>query len=300
MVNSNLNPNNNIFSTFPQYNFIEGSSNKNINTINNTQGTQNADKFQSADEKQKSPNKLKKIIFGSTLASTIITAGVLSLIFAKGFHGSAFKNLSKLSERLAEDLSKSSNQTKGLKTKTVFYAKKGTKKVIDTMQATSNFTAIKDRIADKILKANRFTRKFADTSTNFFKKVVDRTLGKKYDKVGVRVKDITSILKHSNIENLSKLSEKDKLQKITIKGQTRTLGEWINLLSSQTQRLETNYDSCFSLGARRARDKKRMGMLADLPRKINERFFKDKNSFFNPQNYKTYATEDLTRQAREE
>lgn len=312
MTQNNIIQNNNIFSLFPQYSLEqaipvskkEKVKSKEIN-INNQQikdtieiKTENQTKNSIKEQKTKSKNK--KIIFGSTIASTILTAGIFGLIFAKGFHGSFLKKISKFTEKLTKDIQIQNISTKDIPTRACYYTRKGVKKSIDTLQATSNFTAIKDWLSDKAFKTNKLTTKFAEKSTKFFKGIVDKTLGKKYDKVETKVKDLTSLLKHYNIDALNNLSAKDKMQKITIKGRTLTLEEWINILSNQTKRLETSFDNNFSLGARRLRDKKRSSLIADLPEKIKERFFKNKKSLFNPENYKTYATEDLTKEAQEE
>lgn len=293
--------NSNIFGVFPDYN-LETSNNvaknlENKTTTNLIEQSLNCDSFEESNEKPKTSRK-KKILFGSTIASAIFTTGIISLFLMKGVHGSQVSKFSKFLERISQKMHIQGHKPKDLTTKTIYYTQKGIKKTSNTLQATSNFTAIKDWICDKVLRMNKATRKFADGSTALFKKVVDKTLGKQYDHVEVKVKDLTSLLKHYNIDSLNNLSAKDKLQKITIKGQTKTLGEWIQLLSQHNNRLESVFDNNFSLGARRLRDKKRMSLLADLPQKIQERFFKNKNSLLNPENYRTYATQDLTNEAR--
>ena len=119
-------------------------------------------------------SKKKKVLFGSTLASSILTAGIVGFIFVKGPHGSALKKLSKFSNYLSENIQKTNHlKTKDIPTKTIYYSKKTVKKVIDIMEASANFTAIKDWIANKILRKNKFTGKFADKSTSFFQKIVE-------------------------------------------------------------------------------------------------------------------------------
>jgi len=288
---------NNIFSLFPSYT-LEQANNTYKNKNNITVSKPEKDTV-IINEKTKS-SKRKKIFFGSTIASTILTAGVIGLFFAKGFHGSSYKKLSKYTEKLSREIQDTNLEaTKDLANKTALYAKKGTKKTIDALQATSNFTAIKDYICDKLFRKNKATTQFADGSKKGFKKVVDKTLGKKYDKVEVKIKDLTSLLKHYNIANISNLDDAQKMKKVTIKGTTKTLGEWIEILSQQTSRLESAYDDGFSLGARKLRDKKRSGLLTGLSDKIKERFFTN-NGLFKAKNYKTYVTEDLTSSAQRE
>ncbi len=280
--------NNTIFSLFSDYNLKQAY-------------TVNKEAVNDEYKKPKGHNKKKKLLFGSTLASTIITVGIFSMLIAKGPHGGSAKRLSRLTEKLSDKIIESNqNSTKKIFKKAVYYTKKGTSKTAEGLQATSNVTAFKDWISNKILRKNKYTRKFADESTNLFKRIVDKTLGKKYDKVEVKVKDMTSLLKHYNIENLSKLSEAEKLQEITIKGKKLTLGEWIEKLSGHTKNLESSFDNNFSLGARKLRDKKRWSLISDVSDKIEERFFKDKKNLFKLKNYKTYVTEDVTSQAQKE
>ncbi|MBQ4122437.1 hypothetical protein IJD44_01745 [bacterium] len=295
--------NGNIFSMFPNYSLEQtNTAEKNVNkakTTNLLTQELNNDSFENTNVEEKKKRR-RKILFGSTLASVIFTAGTVSLFLLKGFHGSSFNKLSRFTEKLATDMSLQGKKPKDIVSKTSYYARKGVKKSVDSLEATSNFTALKDFISNKILKTNKVTGKFADVSTEKFKGVVDKTLGKQYDKAEIKVKNLTSLLKHFNAERVGKLSEKDLAQSIKIKGETKTLGEWLNLLSTQTQRLETEFDKNFAMGARRARDSKRMSLLSDLPQKIQERFFKNKKSLFNPENYKTYATQDLTKGAQTE
>lgn len=299
MLNNNL-IQSNIFNQFPAYTLDGSDFVKDNKTNQKADITDKPDVIEINQGNNNKSKKIKKIVFGSTLATTIIGAGVVGLFFAKGFHGSSLKKLSKFTERITKELQESSTSPKKLSKKALYYSRKGAKKTVDTMQASSNFTAMKDWITDKILETNRVTAKFARGSRNLFKKVVNRTLGKQYDKVEVKVKDLTSLLKHYNIEDLSNLNPQDAMQKVTIKGKTLTLGEWIQRLSKQTQRLESNFDNSFSLGARRARDTKRSQLLAGLSDKVGERFFKNKSTLLNPENYKTYATEDLSQAAYSE
>ena len=302
MTQNNNIPKNNIFNIFPQYNFEQGNLHK---ASQEKKRTNNIAQIITTDDsieinKDTKNKKRKKILFGSTITSAIFTAGVAGIIFAKGLHGSSLSKFSKYTENLTKRIQDQNINSKELPIRVFYYTQKGIKKVIDFLQASSNFTAIKDWLSNKAFKATKLTTKFAEKSTKFFKGVVDKTLGKKYDKVETKVKDLTSLLKHYNIDSLNSLSTIDKMQKINIKGKTLTLEEWINILSNQTQRLETTFDNSFSLGARRLRDNKRKMLLADLPEKIKGRFFKDKNSLFNLENYRTYATEDLTKEAQEE
>ncbi|MCD7780753.1 MAG: hypothetical protein LUH05_08805 [Candidatus Gastranaerophilales bacterium] len=281
---------NNVFDSFPLYDVKQFSSVLNDKTNINLE----TDKYEISGKKS---SKKKKILFGSTIASSIITAGVIGLVAAKGVHGSYF---SKLNERLTYELQNTNlDTTKDLANKIVYYSKKATKTLLDKLNSLSNFTAIKDGLCDKIFKTNKVTSKFADGSKKGFKKVVNSTLSQKYDKVEIKVNDLTSLLKQYNIKNLSSLSETQKAANVTIKGTTKTLGEWLETLSSQTNKLEASYQEGFSLGARKLRDKKRSSLLSDVSKKVHERFFTNKG-LFKPKNYKTYVTQDVSSAANKE
>ncbi len=282
---------NNIFNTMPPYPLEQAKSaveTKNTNVIN-----REYDKGQT-----KSPSKKKKILFGSTIASTILTAGIIGLIGAKGLHGT--KNLSKFKDKLAREIQEAGQiSSKDIPAKTIFYTKKAMKKGIDGMQAASNFTCLKDYLFNKLCSMSKTASKFCSKAASFFKKIVDKTLGKKYNKVEINIKDLASLLRQYKIADIRNLDSESLNQQINIKGNIKTLSEWLNILEAQTKRMETSFDGSFSLGARKMRDTKRQNLLSNLPAKIHERFFKNKSSIFKLENYKTYATEDISRPAQE-
>ena len=297
--NNNLQSTNNIFSLFPPYSLEQANEIQNQNNTTAKPQAAITEKKDSVELTKKKSSKAKKIIFGSTLASTIITAGIVSMFFAKGVHGSSLKKLVRFKEKLAKEISESS-RAEGLTQKTVLYTKKGAQKAIDGLEATSNFAAIKDWTCDRILRLNKATAKFAEKSRNLFKKVVDKTLGKKYDKVEVKVRDLASLLKHYNITNLENLDEAQKIMPVTIKGETKTLAEWLAKLHIEINRLESAYDNGFSLGARKLREQKRSKLLSGISDKIKEKLFGSKGFHFNPKNYKTYVTQDVSSTAQKE
>ena len=278
----------NIFNMFPSYTL--GGTTSVQNTTQNTTIVKDEVKIQQGEKKVK-----RRILFGSTIASTILTAGIVGLCLGKGIHGSAFKNkLTSYTKRLGQDIHELGELTvKDIPTRILYYSKKGLKKFLDVLQASSNITTFKDYGSNVALSKTKPTRLFAEKTTKAFNKIVDRTLGKQYDLVGMDISDLTSLVEKHNI---AKLRELNQSQPIEIKGITKTLGEWLDDLAMQSERLSGTFQDNFSLGARIKRDERRMQLLADLPEKIRERFFsKGKKSLFNPANYKTYATEDIAR-----
>ncbi len=282
----------NIFSLFPKYNLGQAD-----NCVKNTTLVNN-DKNDTTEITTKPRSRKKKILFGSTIASMILTAGIIGLVLAKGFHGK--NNLTLIKSKLSQELQKhEAAEIKSFSDKLKYGRKKTAKKAIDIMQAASNFTAIKDRGTDKVFRSNKVTGKFAQKCAKLFKKITDKTLGKKYNKAEVSLKDLSSLLKQYKITNLEKLSEGELNKQITIGSETKKLAEWLKELRIKTNLTEELFDKNFSLGGRKARDVKRIKLLSDLPQKIDERFFKKFKNIFNIENYRTYATEELSRPAHE-
>ena len=89
------------------------------------------------------------------------------------------------------------------------------------------------------------------------------------------------------------------MQNITIKGITKTLGEWTDDLAKYTKDLGTAFDDGFSKDALVGRNKKRSKLLSGLSNKVKERFFKSKG-MFKAENYRTYATEEFSKTAQDE
>ena len=297
MVQNNTVNNKNIFGLFPEYN-LELASSAKKQEINTTTKPIADDSVEINGEKKKS--KKGKIIFGSTLATTIIGAGIAGLLFIKGGHKGSARKLSALGEKLGRDIQEANKlQTKDLMTRCTIVCKKGIKKTLDFLQATSNTNAIKDGAVDSALRSNKITRPFADKSKTFFQKIVNKTLGKKYRKVQVDVDDLTSMLKHYKIDDLRHLDDAQKLQQVTIKGVTKTLGEWTDDLARYTKDLGIAFDDGFSKDAIIGRNKKRSKLLSGLSEKVKTRFFKNKG-LFKPENYKTYATEEIAKPAQDE
>ena len=217
MLQNNTVNSKDIFGLFPEYNLEQLSSVKNTQT-QKTKQIQNDSVEINSDRKK---SKKGKIIFGSTLASTIIGAGIAGILFIKGGHKGSVSRLSALGEKLGRDIQEASKlPTKDLMTRSIIVCKKGAKKVLDFLQATSNTNAIKDGAVDSALRSNKITKPFAEKSKIYFQKIVNKTLGKKYRKVKVDIDDLTSMLKHYKIDDLRQLDDSEKLKEITIKEQT--------------------------------------------------------------------------------
>lgn len=273
-----------VFSDFPVY--------KNQGTLTSVKKT-TAPEIGSSDTVLITAQKKKKkkmILFGSTIASTIFTAGILAMVLTKGIHGSS---LSKFKTNVLND--------PNFTDKAVLETQKTTHKVLNFLDSLSNGTAIKDRVADKILRVNKYTAKFADFTTSKFKKIVDKTLGKKYDKVEVKVRDLASVVRHCTVSDIQNASSEQLEKAVTIKGETHTLAQWLQKLSEQSSSLEQSFDDGFSLGARKVRNAKRSKLISGIGNKVNEKFFgKGLKSLFNPKNYNGYVTEEISADAKKE
>ena len=119
----------------------------------------------------------------------------------KGIHGSAFKNrLTSYTQKLSQDIHELGELTvKDIPTRILYYSKKGLKKFLDALQASSNITTFKDYGSNVALSKTKPTRLFAEKTTKAFNKIVDRTLGKQYDLVGMDISDLTSLVEKHNI-----------------------------------------------------------------------------------------------------
>lgn len=279
-----INQNPKVFSDFPVY--------KNQGTLTSAKkaGAPNIGSSDTVELASQRKKKKKMILFGSTIASTIFTAGILAMVLTKGIHGSS---LSKFKTNVLND--------PNFTDKAVLETQKTTHKVLNFLDSLSNGTAIKDRVADKILRVNKYTAKFADFTTAKFKKIVDKTLGKKYDKVEVKVRDLTSVVQHCTVSDVQNVSSEQLEKAVTIKGETHTLAEWLQKLSEQSSSLEQSFDDGFSLGARKVRNAKRSKLISDIGNKVNEKFFgKGLKSLFNPKNYNGYVTEEISADAKKE
>ncbi len=262
--NENIQNFNNIFAVFPKYEFNHLKGNyKEIAPFIAASPYTSKDTFQNEEK-----NGIKK----KTVASSVLTAGILALLLAKGFHGSLIQKLGN---------------------ETMYYAKKGTDRTFNVLQAASNFTAVKDLLFDKIFRKNNITAKYAQNARNFAKKVVDGTLSKQYDKAGVKINDITSLVQKYNIKNIDEIL-KTQNPSITIKGVTKNLAEWREDLIKHSSELQECFNEGFSLGARQARSDLRDNLLKGLAEKIYRKLFKQ-GKWKNPDTYKAYITEVETR-----
>lgn len=299
MIN-NTTPNSNIFDMFPNYNLEMGVVPKTNYLAQKSIPVQDTVELKSTEEKKKTR---RKILFGSSIASTILTAGIAGLLIFRGPHTSGLKsNLPKFKSRIKKELHDAGNeQMHNLSAKVSYASKKAQSAVASGLEASLNVNMHKDRFVDKIFHLTKATGKFADDCTETLRRVVDKTLGKKYKKVEGRVRDLSSVLKKCDIEDLKALDPSQLAKKITIKNETLTLGEWIARLEKQASRLDSTFDDAFTAGSVAKRGKKRRGLLSKLSKKVNERFsLKKPKSYIDPKNYTTYATEELSADAREQ
>ena len=147
MINNNFTQNSNIFNSFPDYSLQQSGfdtvSVKNPITKQTEQEkkaenksveqssvqTPSQDKVDLTNKKQPMSSKKKKILFGSTIASSILTAGVVSLLLLKGHRGGFLKNkVSNWSTQLGRDIHDASqNGINGIFAKINYNLKRGTK-----------------------------------------------------------------------------------------------------------------------------------------------------------------------------
>lgn len=280
--------NSNIFSSFPCYSMDkQNTAKQQIQTITTPQKEDEVVISVNNDSKNKK-KKFATIFLGSTVASSIIAAGAIGLIFAKGHHGSGYT-------KWINKLQKSLHNPNASKKVLSYNLKKGANKTLEALQASSNLAAIKDSWADKFYRKIGLG-KFADKTTKTFKEIVDSTLGKSYRKVGTKVDDFVARVSIMSSEDLSKL---DLNEIVEIKGVKKPLQEWIDLLSTHTKKLDGEFRENFSATGLKKRDVIRQETLKDVPDIVGKKFALNKNGAFNFENYKTYATEDASKAGQE-
>ena len=229
----------------------------------------------------------QKTIFGKTFASGVAGLGILCLIFAKGFHGSAIKQYL---GRYTQELRDKSIQLMSKKEKVVLFFKKRALSILRLFESMSNITAIKDSIFDKLCQKCSFGKKFASVSQKIERKMLDRTLEDKYDNIGVLTHDFTSLVRKLSAGN----GTIDKNQIIEIKGIKNTYEEWCKILQENATALLNGYTDGFAIAARQARCQERDELLKGTGDKLKEKFLKNAG-VFNSSNYDGYATENVTK-----
>lgn len=282
--------NSNIFSSFPLYNMEQpGTAKQYVPAVTTSQ---KADEVvintQKQDNNKNKNKKFSSVFFGSTLATSIMAAGAIGLIFVKGHPGSRYT-------KWINKLQKSLQNPNASKRAISYNLKKGTKKTLDVLQASSNFAAIKDSWADKLYRKVGLG-KFADKTTKTFKEIVDNTLIKAYRKVGTKIDDFIARVSIMTSLDLSKL---DPNEIVDIKGVKKPLQEWLDLLSIHTKKLNDEFRENFSTTGIKKRDLVRQEALKDVPDEVAKKFALNKEGLFNLQNYKTYATEEAGKAGQE-
>lgn len=259
---------NDIFDIFPKYDLNNNNRN---NSLNNKKNLPKQDTFDIKKNK-------------NTIISSLLTAGVAVIILAKCIHGNSIKEIS----------SKISSEINDKNSVAIFYAKKGTDKTLNFLEAASNITTIKDVFFDKLLRTNSITEKFADYTINLSKKIIDRALNKLYKKVTVNINDIVSLIQNYQIGRIRNINPN---QIVTIKGEAKTIEQWQNELYIEASKLRDNFNDNFGLGARKSRNGERDNCLKDTKEKIDEKLIKN-GGWHNSNNYKTYITEEVTRESQ--
>lgn len=281
MIQTNQTQANKVFDLFPQYNVTKTTS---TNTpIKVSIPEQKPDEVVlSNEENKKKSSKVGKIFFGSTIATTIVGAGIASLLIAKGHHGSG---LTKWINKLEKSL-----QNPNISQKTITYKmKKGARQTLEAMQASSNIAAIKDSWSTSILRKLGLG-KFVDATSETFSNIVNKTSLKKYNKVGSKIDSYSGRLASLAEDRLQKM---DLTQVVETKNGQKTLAECLEELRTHSSALETDFRSNFGIRSFLQRSRARKDVIKDIPEKVGKKFSLSKDGVFNLKNYETYATEDF-------
>ncbi len=232
-----------------------------------------------------------------------LTAGGIITVMAL-LSGGALSRIYRRSSDFYSDLSQKvqaselSGQTKTFLSSVETVLSRGLKKVLDVFKLSANTVAVRDSAVDRVLEKTTPTRKFANWLRRVFGNIATKELDRRYDSVETSMRHFSAEL--SDVVSTSLSEGGEKLQKvITIKGKSRTLGEWLKELGSEVTTLKSDYERGFSKDTRIVRDKVRAKAFSDLPERQWQKIVGD-GGIFNLKKYKNYITVDLTEDTKEQ
>ncbi len=204
-----------------------------------------------------------KIIGASIASATILTAAGLFFLLKGGPKGLS-KNFARFRNFLEEQIQKSrlDNPNNPKINKLYAFLVKYVDILAKKFEVINNFTTLKD-FAFKELMNNKITGKFTgkihSKITKLFEKIGRQAVVNSYNSTKSKFK---------LSQNISKTVEKrllagDLTRKIKINGETKTLGEWAQILSDKNKEIATVYDSHFS-------DKELFGRYFRIKQTVNE------------------------------
>ena len=229
------------------------------------------------------PKKLIGIISAS-LGGTIILGLLGFAAVSKGFSGGFAKKLSKISTKARKAVYDLNAGTKNGENNLTAWQKiklnvnKAIQHSADALQATSNFSAVKDSFTYHWMKKLGMG-KISDGITNYFKKITLKTKNNAYKNA-----------EYSTIDFCNYLKSLAKAQKDPAKAKS---------LEQKAEKIMQEYMAGFSAEKHIARSKQTWDDLAGLHDEVYDKLYGGKGGLFgNLRKYKTYITTDIIEKDR--
>lgn len=315
---------NSIFKSFSEFNQIPTKEKVNYNAQNQVSTQENQPdatslaSVQISDLNKKKSNRILKY----TVSTSVIAAGIAGLFLSKGFSSGSYKNINKLIDSLNNKIYATSIEgtSQNLLQKINIGLSKTFKGILTLFKAFSNFNASRDSSMDWILRQTKLTEGFADNVTKWFKSLSYNAVNKAYDKAATQTHYFQASVTEL-IEDLRK-SGLNLSDPVKIKGEEKTIAEWLTELEKRGGDLVEHFDSNFKPLKRNNRAKVREDYLngilelggssieRGLSKQVQNAIFSAKDpiwkvwkwNILNPTNWKkylTYVTEDLSQPGKE-
>ncbi len=210
----------------------------------------------------------KKKIFG-IIGVSVGSVALLSLIglftLSKGFSASFAKKISEMSDRFKNSIYELTSESKKLtpSQKLKLQVTKFMQPVADTLQASSNISAVKDSYVHHWLKKLKL-EPVVDKVNKSFKNIVLKTKNNSYNEAEIAMVDFCNQLRKT--KNPVLIKKADEIQKL--------------------------YAEKFSVSAHIMRSETAWNKMKNLHQQVYDTLFKDNGLFKNLKKYRTYITTD--------
>ncbi len=226
------------------------------------------------EEGDKVPRNRKKLfgIIGVSVGSGLLLTLIALLTLSKGNSGHLSKRFAHLSSKIKSAIQELSSETEKLtlSQKVKLRCIKAIQPVADIMQASSNFTAVKDSVSHKILKKFRMETIVAKINNFFKNNVVLKTKNDAYQKAELSVLEFCKFLNQVSVE-----TKNPQLQQ-------------------NADKILELYAKTFSTTAHFNRSEKLWQRMQGLDDIVYNKLFKQKGGFFrNLKQLKSYVTLDI-------
>ncbi len=306
---------NNVFDDFNKLQSSIPVANTNVKGIPGSKEQNNSIAAVKVSEVKKENNNVLQY----TLTTSILMAGAAVLIFTKGFSGNMMKRINNLIQRLNTQIYESNVSTKSKNMMQTLHlaTTKTVKKILSALKACANFNAVKDSAADKVIRSNKYTARVGNSITTLFKRFASDSIDNAYDSAKIKTDNLEAYVKML----VAEIKDKgfDLNQKVSIKGRTKTLGEWLDNLSMHSDDMQYKFKKGFGKEARLRRTEFREKYLAGiidengveipeaeripLNQKVRNALYHDNMGVFkfkeNIDRFMSYITENLSNPGKE-